>query len=282
MTSAVGFSCSSRSHDRRRLGEIALRHDERVGDRRLLQRLLVAQAVDGVDRRHDRLQLVVVPDDRLGEERVDDRAPDRRDRSSRRRRGGTAESRRARAGSSRSRSSSARSPRSVQQTQPERRSTVRSSTRRSRWWSMPTSPSSLTMTAVSPMSGWPSSLEMSVVLPLPRKPVTRVDGRLRQGSAQEVGIERVERPSRELLGLAPDRAQVLDHGGPARPVAEDVHAARPLVEPEAEVGRARGSGAAAGGPSPPVTRLLGPALVEQDAAEAAHLWSGFYQRTRRC
>jgi hypothetical protein len=33
------------------------------------------------------------------------------------------------------------------------RSTVRSSTRRSRWWSIATSPSSLTITAVSPIPG---------------------------------------------------------------------------------------------------------------------------------
>ena len=49
----------------------------------------------------------------------------------------------------RSSSSSPRSPRIVQQTQPLPSRTVRSSTRRSRWWSIPTSPSSLTITAVS-------------------------------------------------------------------------------------------------------------------------------------
>ena len=43
---------------------------------------------------------------------------------------------RGRAATSRSRSSSARSPRRVQQTQPFPSSTVRSSTRRSRWWSI--------------------------------------------------------------------------------------------------------------------------------------------------
>ena len=31
------------AHHRRRLGEVALRHDERVGDRRLLQRLVAAK-----------------------------------------------------------------------------------------------------------------------------------------------------------------------------------------------------------------------------------------------
>ena len=61
------------AYHRSRLGEVALRHDERVGDRRLLQRLAAAQAVDGVDRRHHGLERVVMADDRLGEERVDDR-----------------------------------------------------------------------------------------------------------------------------------------------------------------------------------------------------------------
>ena len=109
-----------------------LRHDERVRDRRLLQRLLAAQPVDGVDRRHDASRA------RSGAGRPARRgactrpAPGRPDRSSRPRRGETAGSRHARAGSSRSRNSSARSPRSVQQTHPERSSTVRSSTRRSR------------------------------------------------------------------------------------------------------------------------------------------------------
>ena len=58
---------------------------------------------------------------------------------------------------------------------------------------MATSPSSLTMTAVSPMSGWASSLEISVVLPLPRKPVTRETGVLGK-ARQQLGGEGVERP----------------------------------------------------------------------------------------
>ena len=59
--------------DRARGGEVGLRDDERVGDSRLLDRLRQAQPVHGVDGGDDRLQLVVMPHDGLGEERVDDR-----------------------------------------------------------------------------------------------------------------------------------------------------------------------------------------------------------------
>ena len=122
---------------------------------------------------------------------------------------------------------------------------------------------------------------MSVVFPLPRNPVTRVTGVLDKGD-EEVGIERIERPPRQPLGLEPDRAQVFDHRRSSCPVAEDVDAAGPLVEPEAEVGQHAIQEPQTECPSAPVTPLLGPAFVEENAAEAAHLWSGFYQRTRRC
>ena len=55
-----------------------------------------------------------------------------------------------------------------------------------------------------------------------------------------VGIERVERPPGQLLGLDPERAEVVDDGRAALAVAQDVDAAAPVVEPEAEVRRARG------------------------------------------
>src|SRR5262245_21830681 len=128
------------------------------------------------------------------------------------------------------------------------------------------------MTAVSPMSGWPSRREMSVVLPLPRKPVTRDTGVLANGR-QELVVERIERRSRELLRLAPDRAEVLDDRRPSRPVAEDIDPAGPLVEPQAVVGEHAVQQAEPERPSPPVTALLRPAFVEEDTAEAAHLQS---------
>src|SRR5262245_21264231 len=137
---------------------------------------------------------------------------------------------------------------------------------------MPTSPSSLTMTAVSPMSGWLSRREMSVVLPLPRKPVTRETGVLAK-SRQKPVVEGIQRPTRELLRLAPDGAQVLDDRRPSRRLTEDVDTAGPLVEPQAVVGEHAVQQAEPERPSPPVTALLGPAFVEEDSAEAAHLRS---------
>src|SRR5581483_1440331 len=137
---------------------------------------------------------------------------------------------------SRSRNSSARSPRSVQQTQPELSSTVRSSTRRSRWWSMPTSPSSFTITAVSPMSGWARSREISVVFPDPRKPVTSVTGVLGKGG-QQPRVERVERPAGELLRFGPEHSDVRDDGRPPLAVAQGVNASGPVRKGQAVVGK---------------------------------------------
>ena len=56
-----------------RLGHVHLGHNEHVGDRRLLQRLVLDEAVERVHGGHDPVQLEVVPDDRLGDQRVDDR-----------------------------------------------------------------------------------------------------------------------------------------------------------------------------------------------------------------
>src|ERR671919_1056176 len=139
----------------------------------------------------------------------------------------------------RSRSSSARSPRIAQHTQPFARRTVRSSTCRRRWWSIPTSPSSLTSTAVSPRSGWRRRLARSVVLPLPRNPVSTVTGSLlaMAEAGDEAGIERIEAPSRQALGLSPEGSEVGDDGRAALAVAEDVDAAAPVSELEPEVGQ---------------------------------------------
>src|SRR5690242_9469021 len=70
-----------------------------------------------------------------------------------------------------------RSPRTVQQRQPEFSVTMPSSVDFStRRWSSPISPNSLMITAVSASSGRRRSLFRSVVLPLPRKPVSTVTG----------------------------------------------------------------------------------------------------------
>src|SRR5260370_35300645 len=70
-----------------------------------------------------------------------------------------------------------RSPRSVQDRQSEFRVTMPSSSDFStKRWSSPISPNSLMITAVSASSGRRRSLFKSVVLPLPRKPVSTVTG----------------------------------------------------------------------------------------------------------
>ncbi len=169
------------------------------------------QAVDRVHGRDHALEPEVVLDDRLARAACRGSAPGRRGPSSRRPRAGTRgispRSRRP----SRSRSSSARSPRREQQTQPLFSSTVRSSTRRSRWWSIATSPSSLTITAVSPIPGCASRRESSVVFPLPRKPVRSATGRPLSARARtSPGSQRVERRAGQPLRLHPERAEVRD------------------------------------------------------------------------
>ena len=64
----------------------------------------------------------------------------------------------------------------VQQRQPLESRTVLSSTVSTSWWSMPTSPNSLMSTAASPSEGCFKSWLSSVVLPLPRKPVSTMIG----------------------------------------------------------------------------------------------------------
>ena len=75
-----------------------------------------------------------------------------------------------------SRSALSRSERSVQQTQPLCSTTISPSIASTSRWSSPTAPNSLTITAVSPSSGCFSRWFSSVVLPLPRKPVSTVTG----------------------------------------------------------------------------------------------------------
>src|SRR5580765_4957892 len=85
------------------------------------------------------------------------------------------------------------------------------------------------------MAGWPSNCEISVVFPLPRNPVTSATGVLPSKARKQRRLERVERAPGQLLRLGPDRAEVADDGRAALGVAQDVHAAPPVVEPQAEM-----------------------------------------------
>src|SRR5215211_1131628 len=140
-----------------------------------------------------------------------------------------------------------RSSRVVQQTQPLPSKTVRSSTRRRRWWSSPTSPNSLTRTAVLAIDGSDSTLARRVVLPLPRKPVTTVTGRLvslssmipsvmRRGERfTQSGVQGIRRPARQLRRRRPQRTEILDQLGSPLAVAEHVFAPAPVVHAKAVV-----------------------------------------------
>src|SRR5215212_4000356 len=149
--------------------------------------------------------------------------------------------------SSSSMSAPTRSSRVVQQTQPLPSRTVRSSTLRRRWWSSPTSPNSLTRTAVLAIDGSDSTLARRVVLPLPRKPVTTVTGllvclsstvlpvvRSRKRLAQS-GVEGIRRPAGKLRRRGPQGAEILDQLGSPLAVAEHVFAPAPVLYPEAVV-----------------------------------------------
>src|SRR5919205_2918791 len=133
-----------------------------------------------------------------------------------------------------------RSSRVLQQTHPFPSKTVRSSTRRNRWWSSPTSPNSLTRTAVLAIDGSDSALPRRVVLPLPRKPVTIVTGRLallssiaRRGQRLlQKGIERIQRPARQLRSGGPEGAEILDELRAPGAIAQHVLAPAPVLDPE--------------------------------------------------
>src|SRR5262245_526702 len=82
--------------------------------------------------------------------------------------------------------------RTVQHRQPLLSSTTSSLDRSTRRWSRPISPNSLTITAVAAMSGCFNTWLSTVVLPLPRKPVSRVAGINDAGSVELI-------PDRPLL-----------------------------------------------------------------------------------
>src|SRR5919107_2922640 len=148
--------------------------------------------------------------------------------------------------SSSSMSAPTRSSRMVQQTQPLPSRTVRSSTLRRRWWSRPTSPNSLTRTAVLAIDGSDSTLARRVVLPLPRKPVTTVTGRLvclsstvlpvvRRKRLAQSGVEGIRRPAGKLSRRGPQGTEILDELGSPLAVAEHILAPAPVLYPEAVV-----------------------------------------------
>src|SRR5215210_6166578 len=140
-----------------------------------------------------------------------------------------------------------RSSRVVQQTQPLPSRTVRSSTRRRRWWSSPTSPNSLTRTAVFAIDGAESTLARRVVLPLPRKPVTTVTGRLallpsttlpvmRRGQRlTQSRVQGVGRPAHQLRRGGPEGTEILDQLRSPLAIADHVFAPAPVLYPEAVV-----------------------------------------------
>src|SRR5215210_5125448 len=132
----------------------------------------------------------------------------------------------------------------VQQTQPLPSRTVCSSTRRKRWWSSPTSPNSLTRTAVLAIDGAASTLARRVVLPLPRKPVTTVTGRLVSLSPTALSVMRrgqrlaqsrvqgVRRPACQLGRRRPEGAEILDELRSPFAISEHVFAPAPVLYPK--------------------------------------------------
>src|SRR5215203_1766788 len=176
--------------------------------------------------------------------------------------------------SSSSLSAPTRSSRVVQQTQPLPSRTVRSSTRRRRWWSSPTSPNSLTRTAVLAIDGSESTLARRVVLPLPRKPVTTVTGRLVSLSSMipsvmcggerltQSRVQGVRRPARELRRGGPEGAEVLDDLGTPLAVAHHVLAPSPVVDLQAVVAKHLV------GQNNPVGTVAAPVALERDRVGA--------------
>ena len=255
----------------RGLRDIRLRDDDRVRGRDLLQRLVAAQAV--LARRPSRRSSRGSSDaaQRARSAACRRSAPARPRPWSRSRPGESEGSRRESRRSSRSRSSSDRSPRSEQQTQPLASRTVRSSTRRSRWWSIPTSPSSFTITAVSPSSGCCSSRATSVVLPLPRNPVTRTTGvfTLR---APRAGRGRAGRAARPRGAPPPTRARRGRRRPPSRPCGRAGRTSRPHQSSteQAEVLEHRSERCGSEHPAAGAVAGLRPVLLGDHPAEGTH------------
>src|SRR3989442_13634937 len=103
------------------------------------------------------------------------------------------------------------------------------------------------------MAGWPSSPPISVVFPLPRKPVTSTTGSLpSEGKCgHQLRVERVELPTGETLCLDPHLTEIGDDGGTALAVPQPERPPAPIVEPQTEMVENSVSNASAGQPSAP-------------------------------
>ena len=101
------------------------------------------------------------------------------------------------------------SPRTVQHRQPLFSSTISSVALSTSRWSRPISPNSLTMTAVAAMPGCFSTWFSSVVLPLPRNPVSTVTGMRAAGSLNAMGglsLSPADFPAKRRRRRGPPRA----------------------------------------------------------------------------
>jgi hypothetical protein len=87
----------------------------------------------------------------------------------------------------------------------------------------------------------------------------------------ETGVEWVEGPAGEPLRLHPQYAEVVDDGRPALAVVEDVDSASPVVEPQTEVLEHPVRELYTEDTRPAPALLLGPVLIEEHAAEGAHV-----------
>src|SRR5207249_3681168 len=104
----------------------------------------------------------------------------------------------------------------------------------------------------------------------PRNPVTIATGSLSAKRAHELRVERVERPAKQPLRLAPDCAEVVDDDRASGPVAEHVDPPAPVAERQPEVREHAVQERDPEEPRPPAAIALGPVVAEQDAAEGTH------------
>ena len=120
------------------------------------------------------------------------------------------------------------------------------------------------------MAGWRRSDAISVVLPLPRKPVTRTTGSLSAKVREQTGVEGIEPPAGEPLRLEPNGAEIRHHDGSPFAIAQDVDSPSPVVEPQTEVGEHPIRELHPKDACPPTAVVLGPVLVEQRSTKGAH------------
>jgi peptidoglycan-N-acetylglucosamine deacetylase len=88
-------------------------------------------------------------------------------------------------------------------------------------------------------------------------------------------VEWVERPPGEALGRSPEPGEVIGHLGAALAVRDDV-LPRPLADAEPEAAEDPLEKRGADHAIPPARAVVGPVLVLEDTAEAAHLGSSYH------